>query len=58
MKNKWYDEECRGAIREKNEDRLRMSQRTTRQTYDKYKEIRKKAIEIICSKKKFISKRK
>jgi hypothetical protein len=51
-RNGWYDEECREAVRENNEDRLRMLQRTTRQTCDKYKESRKKANKIIHSKKK------
>jgi ribosomal protein L17 len=47
-----YDEECREAMREKNEDTLHMLQRTIRQTYDKYKESRKRANKIIHSKKK------
>jgi hypothetical protein len=51
-RNEWYNEKCREDIREKNEDRLHMLQRTTRQTYDKYKESRKKVNKIICSKKK------
>jgi hypothetical protein len=51
MRNEWYDEVCREAIRGKNEDRLGMLHRTTRRTYDKYKESRKKANKIIHSKK-------
>jgi hypothetical protein len=50
-RNEWYDEECREAIREKNEDRLHMLQQT-RQTYDKYKESWEKANKIIHGKKK------
>jgi hypothetical protein len=50
MRNEWYNKECREAMQEKNMDISHMLQRT-RQTYDKYKESRKKANKIIHSKK-------
>jgi predicted ribonuclease toxin of YeeF-YezG toxin-antitoxin module len=37
----WFDEECREKIAKKNEARRRMSQKGTRGSYEKYKELQK-----------------
>jgi endonuclease/exonuclease/phosphatase family metal-dependent hydrolase len=47
----WYDEECRAAIRDKNENRQLMLQRDTRSNRARYKESRKVANKL-CRKKK------
>jgi hypothetical protein len=50
-RNKWFDSECESANREKNEARLRMLQRHTRQNENEYKEKRKFQ-QRLCRKKK------
>ncbi|PSN29855.1 hypothetical protein C0J52_28339 [Blattella germanica] len=48
----WFNDECKEVIRQKNQDRLRVLQKATRQACDKYKESRKKANKIIRKNKK------
>ncbi|XP_039298026.1 uncharacterized protein LOC120354685 [Nilaparvata lugens] len=48
----WYDNECREAIREKNEARSRMIQRETRRNYEDYKEKRRIANRTCRTKKR------
>ena len=46
----WFDEECREKIAKKNEARRRMSQKETRGSYEKYRELQKEANKV-CKKK-------
>ena len=49
--DEWYDDECREAMREKNEARRKCMQRATRQNVNEYKEKRKIASKM-CRRKK------
>ena len=42
----WFDEECREKIAKKNEARRRMSQKETRGSYEKYRELQKEAKKV------------
>jgi hypothetical protein len=47
----WFDEECREKIAKKNEARIRMLQKETRSSYEKFKELQTK-VKKVCKRKK------
>jgi len=47
----WFDEECREKIAKKNKARIRMLQKETRGSYEKYKELQKE-VKKVCKKRK------
>lgn len=49
-KNNWFDGECEGLIQEKNQAKMRISQRNTRAT-NKVSRSKRQAAKIVCGRK-------
>lgn len=50
-KNEWYDDECKEAVNKRNEARIKLLQRHTRQKFEEYNRQRREA-KYMCRKKK------